>query len=66
MHFTAIISPRPPHASSNILSTRPNRQGAWAWRLKDWIDRSFMAKFSTELPPMDKAGMRGAPHQVSG
>lgn len=27
-------------------------QGRWVWKLKDWIDRRFMARFSTHLPSM--------------
>jgi len=45
-------------------------EGGWAWRLKDWIDRRFMARFN-DLPQMpdppagpasplaDKAALRG-------
>ncbi len=30
-------------------------QGRWVWRLKDWIDRSFMARFGADLPDMPPA-----------
>ena len=30
-------------------------EGAWAWRLKDWIDRRFMTKYG-DLPDMAAAG----------
>lgn len=25
-------------------------EGGWAWRLKDYIDRGFMAKYGADLP----------------
>jgi selenide,water dikinase len=31
-------------------------EGAWLWQLKDWIDRKWMASYSSELPEMS-AGM---------
>lgn len=34
-------------------------RGAWVWRLKDWIDRRFMARFSAatlRAEPMDRRG----------
>lgn len=30
--------------------------GTWAWRLKDYIDRSFVAKFNDLPPPADATG----------
>jgi selenide,water dikinase len=30
-------------------------EGAWAWRLKDWIDRRFMTRYG-DLPDMTSAG----------
>ena len=30
-----------------------SHESAWLWRVKDWIDRRFMRKFS-ELPEMDQ------------
>jgi len=32
-------------------------QGAWAWRLKDYIDRSFMDKYGAALPFQDGGSM---------
>lgn len=29
-------------------------EGAWLWKVKDWIDRKWMAKYSTELPDLTK------------
>jgi selenide,water dikinase len=25
-------------------------EGAWLWNVKDWIDRKWMAKYSTDIP----------------
>lgn len=25
-------------------------EGAWAWQMKDYIDRAFMAKYGSDLP----------------
>lgn len=33
---------------------RWSAEGAWVWRVKDWIDRQFMSKFN-ELPEMDQS-----------
>lgn len=41
------------------VASRSNwaREGEAIWKWKDWIDRRFMAKFSTDLPDMtEKAG----------
>jgi selenide, water dikinase len=38
--------------------------GDWVWRWKDWIDRRFMARFTTrlnDLPPMAEGDTRQAP-----
>uniref|UniRef100_A0A383W2K1 Selenide, water dikinase n=1 Tax=Tetradesmus obliquus TaxID=3088 RepID=A0A383W2K1_TETOB len=39
-------------------------QGAWAWSLKDYIDRAFMDKYGAALP-FDKVMAMGASHQSS-
>jgi selenide, water dikinase len=30
-------------------------EGSWIWHWKDWIDRTWMAKYSTGLPDMEEA-----------
>ncbi|MCG8695201.1 MAG: selenide, water dikinase SelD [Minwuiales bacterium] len=46
----ALISSGDPHA---VASYGPLAlEGAWVWRLKDWIDRRWMKKYQ-ELPKMD-------------
>jgi selenide, water dikinase len=29
-------------------------EGKWLWHVKDWIDRKWMAKYSTELPDLEE------------
>lgn len=36
------------------------RGGTWLWGFKDYIDRAFMAKYSTDLPDMNMAAMSSA------
>ena len=37
---------------------RISTQGAWAWRLKDWIDRRWIRRYQ-ELPAMEEARKKG-------
>ena len=34
-------------------------QGQWAWWLKDYIDRKFMAKYSEDLPDLEEMMREG-------
>ncbi len=58
-----LIRPRPQRDAMYLISTGGTHaigtrngmsfEGDWAWKLKDWIDRRFMAKFNT-LPAMQE------------
>jgi selenide,water dikinase len=39
-------------------------EGAWLWKLKDWIDRRFMAKYS-DLPEMSTSGDTDLPRGLA-
>ena len=41
-------------------------QGAWLWRVKDWIDRGWMAKYGEKLPVMHPDTVNSPVAQAAG
>ncbi len=66
-----LVAYRPQPRTLALISTADKRaiaswgaiafEGAWVWRLKDWIDRRWMRKYQ-DLPAMEDATRNGTGH----